>query len=133
MGRRKKTERQVVKQGADYVLAVKKNQPRLWDDIVGAFEYGERTRFATMDHVVFETVNKGRGRVERRRRLGDVHPVGGRTRERPRRVGEHERRCDDRVHAAGGRLDDGSQAALHIESARSGGPDSGGCPRALGS
>ena len=67
MGCRKKIARQVVKQGADYVLAVKKNQPRLWDDIVGAFEYGERTRFSTMEHDVFETVNKGHGRVERRR------------------------------------------------------------------
>ena len=67
MGRRKKIARQVVKQGADCALAVKKNQPRLWDDIAGAFEYGERTRFASIEHDVFETVNKGHGRVERRR------------------------------------------------------------------
>ena len=58
MGCRKKTARQIVKQGADYVLAVKKNQPQLWDDIVGAFEYCERTRFASIEHDVFETVNK---------------------------------------------------------------------------
>ena len=83
MGRRTKIARQVVKQGADYVLAVKKNQPRLWEDIAGDFEYGERTRFASIEHDVFETVNKGRGRVERRRRLGDLRPVGRRTRERP--------------------------------------------------
>ena len=57
MGRRKKIARQVVKQGADYVLAVKKNQPQLWNDIAGAFEYGERTRFASIEHDVFETVN----------------------------------------------------------------------------
>ena len=44
------------------------------EDIAGAFEYGERTRFATMEHDVFETVNKGHGRVERRRRLGDPAP-----------------------------------------------------------
>ena len=67
MGCQKKIARQVVKQGADYILAVKKNQPQLWDDVAGAFEYGERTRFATMEHDVFETVNKGHGRVERRR------------------------------------------------------------------
>ena len=117
MGCRKKIARQIVKQGVDCVLAVKKNQPQLWDDIVGAFEYGERTRFASIEHDVFETVNKGHGRVERRRRLGDLSPVGGRTRERPGRVGEHERRGDDRVHAMGGRQDFGSQAALHNESA----------------
>ena len=67
MGCQKKIARQVVKQGADYVLAVKKNQPQLWEDVVGAFEYGERTRFASIEHDVFETVNKGHGRVERRR------------------------------------------------------------------
>ena len=67
MGCRKKIARQVVKQGVDCVLAVKKNQPQLWDDVAGAFEYGERTRFASIEHDVFETVNKGHGRVERRR------------------------------------------------------------------
>ena len=67
MGCRKKIARRIVKQGADCVWAVKKNQPQLWDDIVAAFEYGERTRFATIKHDVFETVNKGHGRVERRR------------------------------------------------------------------
>ena len=70
-------------------------------------------------------MNNGHRRIERRRRLGDVRPVGGRTRERPRRVGEHEWRGDDKVHAAGGRQDDGSQAALHNESVSQGGPDSG--------
>ena len=115
MGYRKKIARQVVKQGADCVLAVKKNQPQLWDDVAGAFEYGERTRFASIEHDVFETVNKGHGRVERRRRLGDVRPVGDRTRERPRRVGEHEQRGDDRIHAVDKRRDFGSQAVLHNE------------------
>ena len=132
MGCRIKIARETVKRGADCVLAVKKNHPQLWDDIVGAFEYGERTRFATIEHDVFKTVNKGHGRVERRR-LGDLRPVGGRTRERPRRVGEHERRGDDRIHAAGGLQDDGSQTALHNESACSCGPDPGGCEGALGS
>ena len=92
MGCGKKIARQIVKQGAD----------------VGAFEYGERTRFAGIEHDVFETVNKGHGRVERRRRSDDIRPVGGRTRERPRGAGEHERRSDDRIHATGGRQYDGS-------------------------
>ena len=35
--------------------------PQLWDDVVGAFEYGERTRFASIEHDVFATVNKGYG------------------------------------------------------------------------
>ena len=68
MGCRKKVARQIAKQDEDCVLTVKKNQPQLRDGIAGAFEYGERTRFATIEHDVFETVNKGHGRVKRRRR-----------------------------------------------------------------
>ena len=68
VGCQKKTARRVVKRGADRVLAVKKNHPQLWEDMVEAFEYGELTRFAAIKHDVFETVNKGHGRVERRRR-----------------------------------------------------------------
>ena len=82
MGCHKKIARQVVKQGADYVLAVKKNQPQLWDDIVGAFEYGERTRFSTMEHDVFETVNKGHGRFERRCRATSAPSVVGHANDR---------------------------------------------------
>ena len=48
MGYRKNTARETVKQGADYVPAVMKNRTQLWEDIVGAFEYGE----ATLEHGV---------------------------------------------------------------------------------
>ena len=41
----------------------------------------------------------------------------GRTRERPRRVGEHEQRCDDGVHAVDKLQAVGSQTALYNESA----------------
>ena len=85
-----------------------------------------------IEHDSFETVNKGHGRVERRR-LGDVRSVGHRTRERPWRVGEHERRGDDRVHKMGERRDDRSPTALHIQPAGSSGPDSERREGALGS
>ena len=49
---RKKIARETVKQGADYVSAVNKNQPQLWD-AAAAYEYGERTRFSTMKRDVF--------------------------------------------------------------------------------
>ena len=48
--------------------------------------------------------------------LGDVRPVGHRTRERPRRVGEHEQRGDDRVHAVVERQDYCPQIALGFSS-----------------
>ena len=66
MGCQKKIAKGIAAQGADYVLAVKKNQPRLWEDITGTFEHAEQTRFAGLEHDRFETVNKGHGRVEKR-------------------------------------------------------------------
>ena len=39
MDRRKKIARRVVERGADYVLAIKKNQPHLWEDTAGDFRF----------------------------------------------------------------------------------------------
>ena len=76
---RKNTAREIVKQGADYVPAVKKNRTQPWEDIVGAFEYGE----ATLEHGVFQD-REQRTRARRAPTpLGDIRPVCGQTRERP--------------------------------------------------
>ena len=52
MGCRKKKAREIVKKGADYVLAVKKNRP-------APFEYGERTRFASIERDQFQDSEQG--------------------------------------------------------------------------
>ena len=83
MGYRKNTARETVKQGADYIPAVKKNRPQLWEYIAGAFEYGERTRLATLERGVFQD-REQRTRARRAPTpLGDVRPVCDQTRERP--------------------------------------------------
>ena len=61
------TEHGATEHGADYALALKRNQSQLHDDVVDMFEYGRQTGFADMDSDWFETVEKGHGRVETRR------------------------------------------------------------------
>ena len=108
------------------VLAVKKSQLQLWEDIAAAFEYGERTRFAGIEHDVFETVNKARGRVERRRRLGAVRPPSavGHANDRGEWANMNSAAMIESARRADGEISV-SQAALHNESAGSRGPDSG--------
>lgn len=49
---------------ADYVLALKKNQPSLYNEVVHFFAVEERSDYFIKD--VFETVEKGHGRIEQR-------------------------------------------------------------------
>src|SRR5690606_1148491 len=58
---------QLVAQGADYVLALKANQETLHQDVVGLFEQARATEFADIAHDYRETLDKGHGRLERRR------------------------------------------------------------------
>ena len=59
--------RKIADKGADYTLALKKNQGNLYKDAVDMFEEARRTDFSELDHDWFETVEKSRGRVETRR------------------------------------------------------------------
>lgn len=49
---------------ADYVLALKKNQPSLYSEVTHFFAVAERTDFFAKD--VFESIEKGHGRIEQR-------------------------------------------------------------------
>ena len=55
----------VIDQGADYVLALKKNQPQLHQDVTRMFAEARKSDFAGVDHDY--SVNKGHGRIETRR------------------------------------------------------------------
>ncbi len=57
----------IIDRGADYVLALKKNQPQLHQDVTHMFTDARRTHFTRVDHDYYETVNKGHGRIETRR------------------------------------------------------------------
>ena len=67
MGCQKQIARQIVNREADYVLAVKKNQGRLLEDVKDLFSCGQRTGFEAMEHDFCQTIDKGHGRIELRR------------------------------------------------------------------
>ena len=67
MGCQKEIAATIKDQGADYVLALKQNQPQLHDDVTEMFDHAKRTGFSDLDHHFSETVEKGHGRIEKRR------------------------------------------------------------------
>lgn len=66
MGCQKEIAQKIVKQEADYVLALKKNQGRLYEDVSSFFEHAERIGFREVESDYHKTVSKGHGRVETR-------------------------------------------------------------------
>jgi len=56
----------IVENRGDYLLAVKENQGRLWEDIQYLFEVDVAQEFAYAQHSYAKTVNKGHGRIETR-------------------------------------------------------------------
>ena len=67
MGTQKEIAKQIRQQEADYVLALKENQGRLYTTTAELFAYGEQTAFAHLDVQTCQTVNKDHGRIEIRR------------------------------------------------------------------
>lgn len=55
---------QIAGQGADYVLALKDNQPTLQEAVAVLFAEGQRTGFVAGHHDTRRTVEKGHGRIE---------------------------------------------------------------------
>lgn len=64
IGTQTKIAKQIVQAGADYVLAVKENQERLYQDIVALFEYDQQRDFQEAPYTYAKTVNKNHGRLE---------------------------------------------------------------------
>ncbi len=52
-----------VDRGADYLLAVKENQGRLYQDVRDLFEGAEEAGFDGVPHGYVSTLNKGHGRI----------------------------------------------------------------------
>lgn len=75
MGTQKKIAEQIRQQQADYVLALKDNQGRLYDMVRDVFAYGDNVAFAQMNVQTHQTINKLHGRIEVRRcqALSDSH------------------------------------------------------------
>lgn len=67
MGCQKEIAATIVDQDADYVLALKDNQPSLFEDVRWLFEQAESTRFQAVVHDVAQSIDKAHGRIEIRR------------------------------------------------------------------
>lgn len=67
MGTQKEIAGRVKERGAEYVLALKGNQRRLYEEVQESFTLAEREGFLGIGHDRHETVNGGHGRIERRR------------------------------------------------------------------
>ena len=66
MGCHKEIAQGILDSGADYVLALKENQGRLYDDVRDLFEGAEEFGYEGVPHDYATTLNKGHGRIERR-------------------------------------------------------------------
>jgi predicted transposase YbfD/YdcC len=66
MGCQKEIAQQIVARGGDYVLTVKENQERLFDDIQQSFVDAFERMGAAVAHDVFQTEERGHGRQEKR-------------------------------------------------------------------
>jgi predicted transposase YbfD/YdcC len=58
---------QIRSQGADYVLALKANQPQLHQEVSELFTEARASAVAGIEHETYATLEKGHGRIERRR------------------------------------------------------------------
>jgi predicted transposase YbfD/YdcC len=67
MGTQTKIAKLIVEKGADYVLAVKENQGKLYQDMRALFEYDKQFNFKNADYAYVKTVDKNHGRIEIRR------------------------------------------------------------------
>ena len=66
MGCQKEIAQTILERGADYLLAVKENQGRLYEDIRDLFEGAEEANYEGVPYDYATTLNKGHGRIERR-------------------------------------------------------------------
>ena len=66
MGCQKGISQTILERGADYVLAVKGNQGRLYQDVGDLFQAGDGTGLNDLPDDYATTLNKGHGRIERR-------------------------------------------------------------------
>lgn len=66
MGCQKEIARKIAGRRADYILALKRNQPQLYDDVAETFDHLRRSEFSDIDYRFCETVEKGHGGIEKR-------------------------------------------------------------------
>jgi predicted transposase YbfD/YdcC len=66
VGTQKAIAEQIVAKGADYVLAVRDNQPNLHEEIEDIFQAAKMSDFQDVPHTYAQTIDKGHGRLDTR-------------------------------------------------------------------
>ncbi len=66
MGCQTAIAKQIVQQGANYVLAVKENQEQLYGDIVDTFRYADNAAWRGVAHAQYRSISGEHGRIETR-------------------------------------------------------------------
>lgn len=66
MGCQREIAQQIIEKGADYVLALKGNQGSLYEDVTEFLSEHRKSRFRHIAHDIFQSLEKGHGRVEKR-------------------------------------------------------------------
>ena len=74
MGCQKEIAQGILDRGADYLLAVKENQGRLYQDVRDLFDGAEELGWDGVPYDYATTLNKGHGRIERRERWAISDP-----------------------------------------------------------
>jgi predicted transposase YbfD/YdcC len=67
MGCQKEIAENIIEQEGDYVLALKKNHPNLYQDVVELFQFAHQQQWKGIEHQFHQTINKDHGRLEIRR------------------------------------------------------------------
>ncbi|MEA5453084.1 ISAs1 family transposase [Leptolyngbya sp. CCNP1308] len=67
MGTQKTIAKQIIDQGADYILSLKGNHEGLYEDVQQIFTWARQQHFKNIPHEVYQTIDKGHGRLEIRR------------------------------------------------------------------
>lgn len=64
IGTQTEIAQQIIDQGGDYLLPVKKNQKQLYEDIALFFKLAQENEFAKVNHTYHRTSSGGHGRIE---------------------------------------------------------------------
>lgn len=67
LGTQKTIAKQIIDQGADYILSLKGNQEGLYEDVQQVFTWARQQNFKNIPHETYQTIDKGHGRLEIRR------------------------------------------------------------------
>ena len=114
MGCQKEIARTILERGADYLLAVKGNQGRLYDDLRDLFEGAEELGYDGVPHEYATTLNKGQ-RIERRECRTISDPACLEIPEHCWGLARPAERRGGAVGTAGGRAGVGGVPVLHFQ------------------